>query len=122
MNTPRFNYEGTSGEPLRLRPQEYSKWIPVSHIGDRLRRVSTDSRRRKIFAIVTLSTPSEFGRRTTRRVLIFDNHPDSLRLVVGHRADSLVHRSDRRRTSSSAVALLWILVVGLMMGMFWPIF
>ena len=58
--------------------------------------------------------------KTVRRILIFDNHPDSLRSVFGHRAASNVHVSDPQRTTSLGVALLWILVVGLMMAMFWP--
>jgi hypothetical protein len=56
-----------------------------------------------------------------QRILIFDNHPDSLRLVFDRRADSHVHLSDPQRMTSSGVALLWILVVGLMMAMFWPL-
>jgi hypothetical protein len=58
-----------------------------------------------------------------QQILIFDNHPDSLRLVSGHRgADSGFHVSDPPRTTSWGVALLWILVVGLMMAMFWPLY
>jgi hypothetical protein len=55
-----------------------------------------------------------------RRILIFDNHPDSFRLVYAGRADSRV--SDAESVSSSGVAVIWILVVGLMMAMFLPIF
>jgi hypothetical protein len=58
-----------------------------------------------------------------QRILIFDNHLDSLRLVSGYRdGDSHFHVSDPPRTNSSGVALLWILVVGLMTAMCWPLY
>jgi len=79
---------------------------------------------RKIFVIRKVSwlpATNATGRKI-QRVLIFDNHPDSLRLVSGYRsADLHFHLSDPPRTTSWGVALLWILVVGLMMAMFWPL-
>jgi hypothetical protein len=41
-----------------------------------------------------------------RCILIFDDHPDSLRLVFGGRADSHVHPSGLQSLTSSRVALL----------------
>ena len=79
---------------------------------------------RKIFVIKRVSwlPATHAGGRKIQRVLIFDNHPDSLRLVSGNRsADSHFHVSDPPRTTSWGGALLWILVVGLMMAMFWPL-
>lgn len=49
---------------------------------------STSSGQKKIFAIVSPPTPADLGDRTIRRILIFDNHPDSVRLVFGHRLDA----------------------------------
>jgi hypothetical protein len=80
---------------------------------------------RKIFVIKKVSwlLATNAGGRKIQRVLIFDNHPDSLRLLSGYRgADSHFHISDRPRTTSWGVALLWILVVGVMMAMFWPLY
>jgi hypothetical protein len=54
-------------------------------------------------------------------ILVFDNHPDSLRLVFNHPAPSHVHLFNPQRTPSPVVALLWILVVGLM-AMFLPLY
>jgi hypothetical protein len=78
---------------------------------------------RKIFVIkkVQRLPATTVAGKKIQRILIFDNHPDSLRLVLGRRADSYLHLSDPGRTTSSGVALLWILVVVLMMAMFWPI-
>jgi hypothetical protein len=60
-------------------------------------------------------------REKIRRILIFDNHPSSLRLVFGRGEHSHVHLSPPENMTSLGVALLWILVVGLMIGMVWPI-
>ena len=57
-----------------------------------------------------------------RHILIFDTHPDSLRLVFGHRPDPHVDVSEPQRATSSGVAFLWILAVGVMVAMFWPLF
>jgi hypothetical protein len=80
---------------------------------------------RKIFVVKQTShlpaTNAAPGK-TVRHILIFDDHPDSLRLVFGRRGASHVRLSDPQRSTSWGVALLWILVVGLMMAMFWPHF
>jgi hypothetical protein len=82
-----------------------------------------DLHARKIFVIEQVRRlPSTNADKKIRRILIFDNHPDSLRLVFGRRADSHVHLSDPQRMTSSGVALLWILVMGLLLAMFWPLF
>ena len=79
---------------------------------------------RKIFVVNQTSdrpAATTAAGKMVQRILIFDNHPDSLRLIFGRRAASHVHFSDSQRTMSWGVALLWILVVGLMMAMFWPL-
>jgi hypothetical protein len=83
----------------------------------------SDPRTRKIFVIEQVRRPPSTNTdKKIRRILIFDNHPDSLRLVFGRRADSHVHLSDPQRMTSSGVVLLWILVMGLMLAMLWPLF
>ena len=81
-------------------------------------------RARRIFVVKQTRwlppTPLTAGKRV-QLILVFDNHPDSLRLVFDHRAPSHVHLSDPQRTPSSVVALLWILVEGLM-AMFLPLY
>ena len=81
------------------------------------------SGQKKIFAIVAPPIPADVGGKTIRCILIFDNHPDSLRLVSGYRGeDSHFHVFDSLHTISWGVTLLWILVVGLMMAMFRPLY
>ena len=78
----------------------------------------------KIFVIKQTSCLPSTGAapgKKVQRILIYDDHPDSLRLVFGRRTASHVHLPDLPRTTSMGVAFLWILVVGLMMAMLWPL-
>jgi hypothetical protein len=54
------------------------------------------------------------------RVLIFDDHPDSLRLVFGRGANSPVEL--RPRASWLEFVLVTMLTMGAVMGMLWPLF
>src|SRR5260370_40231356 len=64
---------------------------------------------RKIFVVkqtTHLPATNAAAGKTVRRILIFDNHPDSLRLVFGGRAGTHVHLSDPQRPTSWGAALL----------------
>src|SRR5437660_1154663 len=90
MNSPRFNYERRPNAPSRLRPGKYPrpKWIRVSHVGGPSVCDSGSSGRKRIFAIVVPPKVDVSGK-VIRRILIFDNDSDSLRLV-----STLLVRSD----------------------------
>jgi hypothetical protein len=67
--------------------------------------------------------PSKNGAdKTMRRVLIFDNHPDSLRLVFGRSGHPQAPSSNLQPMAWPEVGLIWILVATLMVAMFWPLF
>jgi hypothetical protein len=57
-----------------------------------------------------------------RRILIFDDHPDSLRLVFGGGANPHGDLSVARPASSWDLILISILTMGALIGMFWPLF
>jgi hypothetical protein len=82
------------------------------------------SRRRKIFVIKqTTRLPSTNGAgRKIRRVLIFDNHPDSLRLAWAERANPGVDLSVPQRVTPWTLVLISILILVALIGMFWPLF
>jgi hypothetical protein len=84
-----------------------------------------DVRSRKIFVVKQVSrlpsTNATAGKKV-RRILIFDNHPDSLRLVFGRRANRHVDLSVRPRASSWELVLVSMLAMGALIGMFWPLF
>lgn len=90
-------------------------------LSDRLVRPNAAVGTKKIFIIKQVQVQANDPRKKIRRILIFDNHPDSLRLVFDRRVDSHFDLSHSERMTSSGVALLWILVVILMIGIVWPL-
>ncbi len=87
--------------------------------GDRQR-----SRTRKIFIIKKTSRlPStNAAGKKIRRILIFDNHPDSLRLLFGERTNPYVDLSVPQRVSSWELIVVSILTMSALFGMVWPLF
>ena len=51
--------------------------------------VARNSGRKRIFAIVSRPIPTGIEDKTIRRVVIFDNHPDSLRLILQASVDEV---------------------------------
>jgi hypothetical protein len=100
-------------------------------MGDRyLNSVSTPSasgqrqaHARKIFIIrqtKAMRTTSGSAKKI-RRVVIFDNHPATLRLLFGRRTNPRVDLSRPQPASVRELALVWTLVAVLLMAMFWPL-
>jgi hypothetical protein len=87
--------------------------------GDRQR-----ARTRKIFVIKKTSRlPStNAAGKKIRRILIFDNHPDSLRLVFEGEAISHHELPKSRHVSSWELLIVSILTIAGLVGMFWPLF
>src|SRR5260370_7858095 len=106
MKIPRFNYERRPSEPSRLRWEKcpHPKWTRVSHIDLPFIRDSASSARRRIFAIVA-RPKVDLGGKVIRRILIFDNHPDSLRLVFEQHLPSVVDPAPYRHPSRSHIIL-----------------
>jgi hypothetical protein len=79
---------------------------------------------KKIFAIkeVQRLPATTAACRKIQRILIFDNHPASLRLVFDRRANQHVHLSTPPRASSRDAVLVSLLALGLLILMFWPLF
>jgi|SRR5438132_6548242 len=80
-------------------------------------------RRRKIFVIKKTSrlpSTNATGKKI-RRILIFDNHPDSLRLVYGHRPNPFVDHSAPQRVSWWDLIIVSGLTIVILVGMFWPL-
>ena len=81
-------------------------------------------RTRKVFIIKQVqrlpATNAASGK--IQRVLIFDNHPDSLRLLFGRRANPHLDLSVPNRVSEGELVFVSILAMGALFGMFWPLF
>lgn len=88
---------------------------------------------RKIFVIKQVRCPfscrsgqalpgTNAAGKTIRRILIFDDHPESLRLVFGGGANPHGDLSVPQRVSSWELILVSILTMGALIGTFWPLF
>jgi hypothetical protein len=102
---------------------------PIAHSHPNLARLSfangqSGPRTRKIFVIKqSRQVRSTNGAdKKVRRILIFDNHPDTLRLVFGGGANSHGELSVAQPASSWDLILISILTMGALIGMFWPLF
>jgi hypothetical protein len=79
---------------------------------DRLPDATTLGQRR-IFVVA--SRPITENEKTIRHIVIFDNHPDSLRLLL----DSDLIPRRRNEFFYAVLTIAFVLAVGL--GMFWPL-
>lgn len=80
--------------------------------------------RRRIFVIKKTSRlPATTGPvKTIRRILIFDDHPDSLRLILGRPANRRAYRPTWDRASSRNLILPGMAILIALIAMFWPLF
>ena len=79
----------------------------------------TGLRRKRLFIIKQVGLS---GTEKIHRVLIFDNHPDSLRLVFEGGAISQHELPKSRHVSSWELIIVSILTIGGLVGVFWPLF
>lgn len=80
-------------------------------------------RSRKIFIVkqVKRLEPTTGKCERLRSVLIFDDHPDSLRLVFGGGVNPHGDLSAPQTVNSWELLLVSILTMGALIGMFWPL-
>lgn len=80
-------------------------------------------RGRKIFIIKQRRRlPAANGTdRNIQRVLMFDNHPDTIRLIFGNGANRHVDLAAPERVSLWDLVLVSALVMSALIGMFWPL-
>ena len=83
---------------------------------------STYSGTNRIFAIVTPPLPASSGGKMIRRILIFDDHPDSLRLLYRQRPSPDVDLVAARRAHPVHLMFALLLMLALSIAIFWPLF
>jgi hypothetical protein len=112
-------YRGTTQPAEFVRPSaddQLNLGGPFSETGQR-------SGTKKIFIVkktTRLPSTNAAGKKI-RRILIFDNHPDSLRLVFGRRLHPDVDLARPERVSSWELILVTIVTIGGLIGMLWPL-
>src|SRR5215475_5574766 len=116
MGRPRFSDGSRRGAISRSATKRYSQRCRRPGLG--YPSDSTRSGQKRIFAIVSPPIPTSVNGKTIRRIVIFDNHPDSLRLVlasgVNVESDDAVSRQERRTSSICGLILIAMLVAGLL--------
>ena len=124
MKNPRFNNDRSPGSTSRLRPQSYlrPRWVQLAKIDNQVLGESTYPGTNRIFAIATPPLPAGSGGKTIRRILIFDNHPKSLRLLYRLRPSPDVDLVAARRAGPAHLMFGLLLMLALSIGMFWPLF
>jgi hypothetical protein len=120
MNDSR-SYRRWNPRPLsRLSMGSYPQWAQVPELGTV--REFTTSGQNKIFAIVSRPIPSGVEGKTIRRILIFDNHPDSLRLALESSVDSDSDDDECLRARRTSIVCGSILMAMLVVALVWPLF
>ena len=116
MARPRFNDGSRRRAMSHSATGLYSQWIRMSERS--YPSVSASSGQKRIFAIVSPPIPTSVNGKTIRRIVIFDNHPDSLRLVldssVNVESDDAVSRRERRTSIICGLILIAMLVAALL--------
>jgi len=96
--------------------ENYPRWIPMAEFDSVCD--STGSGKKRIFAIVSRPIAAQLKGKAIRRIVIFDNHPDSLRLVLESGADihsdEATTRWERRASMICASILIAILVAAML--------
>jgi hypothetical protein len=77
--------------------------------------LSQEPNRKKVFAMLLYPRTVDDRGKAIRRILIFDNHPETLRLLQNL-------DPERARLSKFGVVLGWVLIIGLVLAIFWPVF
>jgi hypothetical protein len=119
MASPRFNNGSERRAISHPAMGRYSQWIRLPEVGSL--HDSKGSHRKRIFAIVLRPIPTNVKGKTIRRIVIFDNHPDSLRIVLGSgmKFDAAEAVSGReKRMSIICGSILIAMVLG---AMLWPL-
>jgi len=74
---------------------------------------------KRIFAIVSPAIPTPVEGKTIRRIVIFDNHPDSLRLVLGSGVNLDSNDTASRRERGTAIICGFILIAMAVAALLW---
>ena len=122
METPRSNGGSSQRATSRFVIEHSPQWVQVPDL--RSVRDAAGSSQKRIFAIVSRSIPSDVKGKTIRRILLFDNHPDSLRLILKPGAnldsdDEAKFRRERRTAIICGSILIAMLVAAILWALLW---
>ena len=120
MDSSQFESGAGRYPTSRFTIENYPRWIPMAELESF--RDSTSLGKERIFAIVSRQIAAEPKGKAIRRILIFDNHPDSLRLVLKSGVDSYsdaAARWERRASIICGSILIAIVLAALLWPLYW---
>jgi len=104
---------------LKTNPANYPRWIPMAELGSV--RDWTSSCEKRIFAIVLRPIAAEVKGTAIQRIVIFDNHPDSLPLVIQHCGDVGSDDAGSRREKCTSIISGSILIAMVIAVLLWSL-
>ena len=119
MDSSRANDRSERWVSPHARVHEYPQWIRMADLG--CLRDSVMSGQKRIFAIVSPPIPTPIEGKTIRRIVIFDNHPDSLRLVLKSGVDLGDDDAALRRERRTSIICGFILIAMVVAALLWPL-
>ena len=120
MDSSQFKSGAGRYATSRFTIENYPRWIPMAELDSF--RDSTSLGKERIFAIVSRQIAAEPKGKAIRRIVIFDNHPDSLRLVLKSGVDSYsdaAARWERRASRICGSILIAIILAALLWPLYW---
>src|SRR3954463_6571491 len=118
----RFSYNRELAAASRPRRRDFPKWIRITHISGSVLNDSQGSDRKRIVAIVSRPIPTDVEGKTIRRILIFDNHPDSLCLIPNSGAHLNIDEAGSQWQRQTPIICGSILIAAIIGAMLCPLF
>ena len=119
MDRSRANHGAKRRVSWHARFHNYPQWIRMPDLG--CLRDSVSSGQKRIFAIVSPPIRTPVAGKTIRRIVIFDNHPDSLRLVLKSGLDLDSDAAASRRERRTSIICGFILIAMVVAALLWPL-
>jgi hypothetical protein len=119
MDRSRANHGAKRRVSWHAQFHNYPQWIRMPDLG--CLRDSVSSGQKRFFAIVSPPTPTSVAGKTIRRIMIFDNHPDSLRLVLKSGLDLDGEAAASRRERRTSIICGFILIAMVVAALLWPL-
>jgi hypothetical protein len=104
----------------RVAIEDYSRWIPLAELSSF--HDSTSSDKKRIFAIVSPLIAGKINGKAIRRIIIFDNHPGSLHLVLGPGKDSNDNDTAARWEVRASMICGSILIAIILAALLWLLY
>jgi len=119
MDRSRANHGAKRRVSWHARFHNYPQGIRMPDLG--CLRDSVSSGQKRIFAIVSPPIRTPVSAKTIRRIVIFDNHPDSLRLVLKSGLDLDSDAAASRRERRTSIICGFILIAMVVAALLWPL-